>query len=102
MNIELVPVTPTPETQHQLVVNGQKIGRLEVSAYSNIEKKYWHAIIDAKPEEGHGLYQGHGITPEEAIRNTIIKHREYAHAQLKRLDDLESTIFGKEADNESF
>ena len=92
MNITLKAAQPEPVTVEKLIVNGVEIGKLE---FNPDRKGYpYHVIINAKDSEGGGLYQGHGETPEEALHQTLDRHRMYANAQIGRLDALESAIFG--------
>ena len=35
MNIELTPIEPTPQVQHQILINGKSIGKLEFVTYSS-------------------------------------------------------------------
>ncbi len=91
MKITLEPTHPEPASTEKIIVNGVEIGvlttedvgkcRVRINAMSNTEGVAM-------------LYQGHGETPEAALQQLITRHRGYARAQLRRVDELEKDIFG--------
>jgi hypothetical protein len=93
MNITLIPKQPEPVRTEKLIVNGEEIGKVDYKAPGEAGSQC-HVVIDASRAEGGGLYQCHGATLESAIREAIERHRLYASAQIRRLDELETAIFG--------
>lgn len=92
MNITLKPAKPEPVLTEKIILNGVEIGAIT----REDENSYYRVKIDGGHGEGLAiLYQGHGDTPEEAIRALIGKHRNNAQAQLRRMDELEEGIFGE-------
>jgi catalase len=92
MKATLTPAMPENVTCWNLECDGKAVGKIKLNETSG----NYHAIIDAMSFEGGGLYQGHGITPELAIRQLLEKHEKYAIAQLRRIEQLRELLLSGE------
>ncbi len=96
MKAIMTPVKPNPEivTKFNLECNGATIGYIELN-----ERETYHVVIEAGHAEGRVmLYQGHGATPELAIREMLNNHEKYATAQLRRIEELRKLLLSDEAE----
>lgn len=72
------------------MINGQQIGSVKIS--DDVYSFRYHTIIKSKIEGN--IYQGFGMTLNEALRDSIIKNRSIRNEELLELDRLENVIWG--------
>lgn len=94
MNIELRTKEPVPESAKRsaIIIGGEEVG--EVRPWMSGGKLIWHAIFRA---QGIGvantiIFQGHGYTPEAAVRAAIVRAREERDCFALRLAELEAKL----------
>ena len=90
MNAILTPAKSEIVTKFNLECSGKVVGYIELNE-QRVGSRY-HIIIDASEHEGGGLYQGHGETPDLAIKNLLERHERYATSQLRRISELRDLL----------
>ncbi len=88
MKAILTPAKPEVVTKHNLECDGRVLGYIELN-----ERETYHVVVEGGHSEGRAiLYQGHGATPELAIKEMLDTHEKYATAQLRRIQELREQL----------
>jgi hypothetical protein len=91
MQVTLVP-KPTPPIMEQTIsIDGQELGI--VKTITNSDNYKYHAIINSRCGGGN-IYQGFGMTIDEAMKDAFKRNRELRKKELAELDHLENVIWG--------
>ena len=76
-----------------LVVGGERIGRVIFDKLTDSCRFRYHVVVDGTEAEGLSLlHQGHGDTLEAAIAEMLDRGERYAAAQLGRLRELRGLL----------
>lgn len=89
MKVVLTPAPIKEVIDHTISIGDQRIGT--VKTLENSSFKY-HVILTSKRELS--IYQGLGLTIDEALRDAITRSREQRQFELVELDELENVIWG--------
>jgi hypothetical protein len=86
-----VPVIPVePENSRLISIGGKCIGK--VTQPPEAKSCKYHVILDSK--HNYSIYQGFGMTVDEALRNAIQINQARRVDELTELDELENAIWG--------
>jgi hypothetical protein len=94
MQIDIIPV---PESKFvpvnkpfSIMLDNKELGTVNEKADATSYK--YHAILNSK--FNINVYQGFGLTIDEALRDAIVTGRDRRQKELIELDELENIIWG--------
>jgi len=92
MKIEYKETMPEANKEEDIILHGERIGKMTTYTKENIGSKY-HAGINIRG--GHlGLIQGFGDSKEEAIKAAFVDGRRQAEMELVSIAELEQKLGG--------
>lgn len=90
MKITITPAPAKPIMEQRIYADEHLIGIIK-TVDDSVSYKF-HAILHSKV--GGNIYQGFGLTEDEAMRDAIIRSVDTRRKELEELDILQNVIWG--------